>query len=220
MHFNKTTCEQIKGLFQIIWVKKLSKYIINALISESTKSLRVNYAELMEKTLIPHLVLKLMILSFILINNQVGSTCLTLILTGLRKLILCTEYKDIIRSVKVTLTFITFAGWYMYTNQTHSTNTASLVSRTEISPGQVCVSLYYYVEDNSTTLIVSQKDSLNGKTSTLQEISSNGTPSWSEIRSNVTSSAIWRVSYYSLSFFSFFDLRTLYLSTLFCTSTL
>mgnify|MGYP003688258027 CR=1 FL=1 len=52
MHFNKTTCEQIKSLFQIIWVKKLSKYIINALISESTKSLRVNYAELMEKNLV------------------------------------------------------------------------------------------------------------------------------------------------------------------------
>ena len=86
----------------------------------------------------------------------------------------------------------------MYTNQTHSTNTASLVSRTEISPGPVCVSLYYYVEDNSTTLIVSQKDSLNGKTSTLQEISSNGTLFWSEIRFNVTSSTMWRVSYYSL----------------------
>ncbi|XP_078339512.1 meprin A subunit alpha-like [Crassostrea virginica] len=85
-------------------------------------------------------------------------------------------------------------GWYMYTNQTHSTSTASLVSRTEIFHGPVCVSLYYYVEDNSTTLIVSQKDSLNGNTSTLQEISSNGSPSWSEIRFNVTSSTMWRIS--------------------------
>ena len=56
MHFNKTTCEQIKSLFQIIWVKKLSKYIIYALISESTKSVRVNYAELMEKNLINDIV--------------------------------------------------------------------------------------------------------------------------------------------------------------------
>ena len=52
MHFNKTTCEPIKSLFQIFGVKQLSKYIIKALISESTKSLRVNYAEFMEKNLI------------------------------------------------------------------------------------------------------------------------------------------------------------------------
>ena len=69
MHFNKTICEPIKSLYQIFGVKNCQNISLihyhYALISESTNYQRENYSELMEKTLISHLVLKFMILSTI-----------------------------------------------------------------------------------------------------------------------------------------------------------
>ena len=60
MHFNKTTCEPIKSLYQIFGDKNFQNISLihyhYALISESTKYLRVNYSDLIEKTLISHLV--------------------------------------------------------------------------------------------------------------------------------------------------------------------
>ena len=55
MHFNKTTCEPIKSLYQIFGVKNCQNISLihyhYALISESTKYLRVNYSDLIEKNL-------------------------------------------------------------------------------------------------------------------------------------------------------------------------
>lgn len=58
----------------------------------------------------------------------------------------------------------------MYLNGSDTLRTASVVSVREISSGTVCVSLYYYMEHNTTTLTISQKESTSVQTSTIKEI--------------------------------------------------
>lgn len=60
----------------------------------------------------------------------------------------------------------------MYLNASDTVRTASLVSVREISPGPVCVSLYYYMEHNTTTLTISQKESTSycSQITTIKEI--------------------------------------------------
>lgn len=84
-------------------------------------------------------------------------------------------------------------GKYMYLNSSDTLRTASLASVREISPGPVCVSLYYYIEHNSTTLTISQKDSISGQTTTIKEIVGSEEVSWSEAMFNTTATAAWRV---------------------------
>lgn len=85
------------------------------------------------------------------------------------------------------------AGKYMYLNSSDTLRTASLASVREISPGPVCVSLYYYIEHNSTTLTISQKDSISGQTTTIKEIVGSEEVSWSEAMFNTTATAAWRI---------------------------
>lgn len=85
------------------------------------------------------------------------------------------------------------AGNYMYLNGTDTPSTASLVSVREISPGPVCVSLYYYMEHNSTTLTISQKESTTGQTTTMKEIVGSEKFWWSEVTLNTTATTPWRI---------------------------
>uniref|UniRef100_K1PGG2 MAM domain-containing protein n=1 Tax=Magallana gigas TaxID=29159 RepID=K1PGG2_MAGGI len=73
----------------------------------------------------------------------------------------------------------------MYLNASDTLCTASLVSVREISPGPVCVSLYYYIDHNTTTLTISQKDSTSGQTTTIMKIvGSEEVSSWTEVMFN------------------------------------
>nr|XP_034307279.1 meprin A subunit beta [Crassostrea gigas] len=86
------------------------------------------------------------------------------------------------------------AGKYMYLNASDTLCTASLVSVREISPGPVCVSLYYYMEHNTTTLTISQKESTSGQTTTIREIvGSEEVSSWTEVMFNTTVTTPWRI---------------------------
>lgn len=86
----------------------------------------------------------------------------------------------------------------MYLNGSDTLRTASLVSVREISPGPVCVSLYYYMELNTTTLTISQKESTSGQTTTIKEIvGSEEVSSWTEVMFNTTVTTPWRVCIYS-----------------------
>ncbi|XP_052679277.1 meprin A subunit alpha-like [Crassostrea angulata] len=84
-------------------------------------------------------------------------------------------------------------GKYMYLNGSDTLRTASLVSVREISPGPVCVSLYYYMEHNTTTLTISQKDSTSGQTTTIKEIVGSEETSWSEAMFNTKATTAWRI---------------------------
>ncbi|XP_061175931.1 meprin A subunit beta-like [Saccostrea echinata] len=84
-------------------------------------------------------------------------------------------------------------GWYMFANETESFNTARLVSITEVSPGDVCVSLYYYLENNSTTVKIFQKESVRNTVKQIREINRNKEISWSVFRFSVTSPNTWRL---------------------------
>nr|XP_034307912.1 meprin A subunit beta isoform X1 [Crassostrea gigas] len=87
------------------------------------------------------------------------------------------------------------AGKYMYLNASDTVRTASLVSVREISPGPVCVSLYYYMEHNTTTLTISQKKPTSGQTTTIKEIlGSEEVSSWTEVMFNTTVTTPWRIS--------------------------
>lgn len=81
----------------------------------------------------------------------------------------------------------------MYLNGSDTLRTASLVSVREISLGPVCVSLYYYMEHNTTTITISQKDSTTGQTTTIKEIVGSNETSWSEAMFNTTATTAWRV---------------------------
>lgn len=81
----------------------------------------------------------------------------------------------------------------MYLNASDTLRTASLVSVREISPGPVCVTLYYYMDHNTTTITISKKESTTGKTTTIKEIVGSNETSWSEAISNTTATTAWRV---------------------------
>lgn len=81
----------------------------------------------------------------------------------------------------------------MYLNGSDTVRTASLVSVREISPVPVCVSLYYYMDHNTTTLTISQKESTTGQTTTIKEIVCSNMTSWSEGMFNTTATTPWRV---------------------------
>lgn len=86
------------------------------------------------------------------------------------------------------------AGKYMYLNSSDTLRTASLVSVREISPGPVCVSLYYYMDHNTTTLTISQKESTSGQITTIKEIvGSEEVSSWTEVMFNTTVTTPWRI---------------------------
>ncbi|XP_052679329.1 meprin A subunit beta-like isoform X2 [Crassostrea angulata] len=86
------------------------------------------------------------------------------------------------------------AGKYMYLNASDTLRTASLVSVHEISPGPVCVSLYYYMDHNTTTLTISQKESTSGQITTIKEIvGSEEVSSWTEVMFNTTVTTPWRI---------------------------
>lgn len=89
----------------------------------------------------------------------------------------------------------------MYLYGSDTLRTASLVSVREISPGPVCVSLYYYMELNTTTLTISQKDSTSGQTTTVMEIVGSEETSWSEAILNTTATTPWRVKIFFFFFF-------------------
>lgn len=84
------------------------------------------------------------------------------------------------------------AGKYMYLNASDTVRTASLVSVREISPGPVCVSLYFYMEHNTTTITISKKESTTGQTTTIKEIVGSNETSWSEAMLNTTATNAWR----------------------------
>lgn len=75
----------------------------------------------------------------------------------------------------------------MYLNSSDTFHTASLVSVRNISPGPVCVSLFYYMEHNTTTITFPKKESSPGQTATIKEIVGSNEISWSEAMFNTTS---------------------------------
>lgn len=81
----------------------------------------------------------------------------------------------------------------MYLNSSDTLHTASLVSVREISPGPVCVSLFYYMDHNTTTITISKKGSSTGQTTTIKEIVGSNETSWSEAMFNTTAATAWRV---------------------------
>lgn len=84
----------------------------------------------------------------------------------------------------------------MYLNSSDTLCTASLVSVHEIFPGPVCVSLFYYMDHNSTTITISKKGSSTGQTATIKEIVGSNEISWSEAIFNTTSTTAWRVWFF------------------------
>uniref|UniRef100_K1QLI1 Uncharacterized protein n=1 Tax=Magallana gigas TaxID=29159 RepID=K1QLI1_MAGGI len=80
----------------------------------------------------------------------------------------------------------------MYLNSSDTLHTACLVSVREISPGPVCVSLYHYMEHNTTTITISKKESTTGQTTTIKEIVGSNETSWSEAMFNTTATTAWR----------------------------
>lgn len=81
----------------------------------------------------------------------------------------------------------------MYLNGSDTLRTASLVSVSEISPGPVCVSIFYYMEHNTTTITISKKESSTSLTTTIKEIVDSNEISWSEAMFNTTATTAWRV---------------------------
>ncbi|XP_062598030.1 meprin A subunit beta-like [Saccostrea cucullata] len=84
-------------------------------------------------------------------------------------------------------------GWYMFVNGTETFTTARLVSITELSPGDVCFSMYYYIEDNSTSIRISIMESASNNITQSREIKYNEGISWSEARFNLKSTKTWRL---------------------------
>lgn len=75
----------------------------------------------------------------------------------------------------------------MYLNSSDTLCTASLVSVHDISPGSVCVSLFYYMDHNTITIAFSKKGSSPGQIATIKEIVGSNEISWSEAMFNTTS---------------------------------
>lgn len=98
----------------------------------------------------------------------------------------------------------------MYLNGSDTLRTASLVNVREISPGPVCVSLYYYMEHNTTTLTISQMESTSSQTTTIKEIVGSKESSWSEAMFNTTATTPWRVKSCFVLYFCTFDNLVMY----------